>query len=108
MQGINYFNCLDGHGVFLPSSILKRNSQFAEVGANTSETPTVSSDQDSESSQPGRSVSAPEDRLRNLFLELQKLGMQDDAGNNAQHKTMMTRQIILFHCVISLIMWGIL
>ena len=81
MQCINYFNCPDGHGVFLPSSHLKRDSRFAEVDANTSEAPTVSSDQDSESSQPGRSASAPEDRLRNLFLELQKLGMQDDTGS---------------------------
>ena len=81
MQGINYFNCLDGHGIFLPLSRLKRDEHFAEVDANTSEAPTVSSDHDSEPiSRPGRFTSAPEDRLRNLLSGLEKLGMQDDIG----------------------------
>ena len=79
-QGNNYFSCSEGHGLFLPLSRLKRDNRFAEVDANTDEAPTVSSDHDSESSQPSRSASAPEDRLRNLFLELQKLGMQDDTS----------------------------
>ncbi len=76
-QGIDYFNCSDGHGLFLPVSHLKRDNQFAEMDATSSEAPTSSSSQDSEPSQPGRSASTPKDRLRNLF---QKLGMQDDIG----------------------------
>lgn len=79
-QGVNYFNCSDGHGLFLPVSHLKRDGRFAEVDANTSESQTSSSNQGSEPSQPNRSASASEDRLRNLFLELQKLGMQDDTS----------------------------
>ena len=80
MLGITYFNCPDEHGLFLPLSRLKRDNRFDEVDANTSEAPpTASSDQlqDGKSSQPGRSASAPEDRLRDQFSGF---GIQDDAG----------------------------
>ena len=53
---------------------------FDQKNANTNEAPTLSSDQDNESSLSGRSASTPEDRLRNLCLELQKLGTQDDTS----------------------------
>jgi hypothetical protein len=80
LLGINYFNCPDGHGLFLPPSRLKPDNRFDEVGASASEAPpTASTDQDNKSSQPGRSASAPEDAFRDLFSEL-GLGMQDDTG----------------------------
>ena len=78
MLGINYFNCPDGHGLFLPLSRLKRDNRFAEVDANTSEALlTTSFDQDSKFSW---SASTPEDKLRNLFSGFE---MQDDTGTYA-------------------------
>ncbi len=68
------------------ASHLKQDNRFAEIDVKLSEAPTSSSNQDSEPSEPGRSASTPEDRLRSLF---QKLGMQDDIGNVgacSQHK----------------------
>ena len=77
-QGFSYFCCSDGYGLFLPLTHLKHDGRFAEVDANTSEESSSSSNQDSEPSRPGRSASAPENRLKQLFSGLERLGVQDD------------------------------
>ena len=82
--GISYFSCSDGHGLFLPTSRLKKDNRFEEeTPTNTSATTQKESDsQPVRPAQPGRATSDPRSNLSGLLSNLQKqLGLQDSTGN---------------------------